>query len=273
MTGTRLLALPIVCTLAAAAAQSAHAEEPVRPNIEPTASSQASVTYGPYARLELGGAMTELSDGYWLPPGPSDPQIDFDLDGNDTGMAAIALGYDWQNGVRADVSLLHTGEIGFSGPCSSASDGSDCDLTPHADISDGSVQGSAMMVNLFFAPLEARGSNSRFQPFVVGGIGVSRNSVDSWTRVNDASANPTRVFDSNTETDFAWSLGVGASWQLTAPGEWPVLLDVSWRYYDFGEAVGGDVSDVGGSVPRQPLTFDIDSQVFSIGIRIPLQRL
>jgi opacity protein-like surface antigen len=134
------------------------------------------------------------------------------------------------------------------------------------------------MANLFYAPLEARGSNSRFQPFVVGGIGMSRNTVESWTRFNlDAGTPPgsgpaTRVFGENSENPFAWSVGLGASWQLTESGERPILLDVGWRYYDFGTAEGGSTADVGAGIPRQPLNFDLTSQVFSIGIRIPLQR-
>jgi opacity protein-like surface antigen len=182
------------------------------------------------------------------------------------------------------MAITHTGDISVYGPCISASDGTPCDRPPapvraHADIADGSARSTVLMANLFYAPLEARGSNSRFQPFLVGGIGFSRNTVESWTRFNlDAGTPPgsgpaTRVFGSNTETDFAWSIGLGASWQLTRAGQRPVLLDVSWRYYDFGEAVGGSVADVGVSTPRQPLTFDLDGHVFSVGLRIPLQRL
>jgi opacity protein-like surface antigen len=258
------------------------ADEPVLSLSGPTASTQAAVTYGPYVRAELGGMVPELADGNWLPPGPADPRIFFDLDGDNSGLAAIAFGFDWQNGFRGDLSIMHTGSIGFSGPCSSASDGSPCDRPPaiqaHADITDGSVRSTAVMANLFYAPLEARGSNSRFQPFVVGGIGMSRNTVESWTRFNlDAGTPPgsgpaTRVFGENSENQFAWSVGLGASWQLTEPGERPILLDVGWRYYDFGTAEGGSTADVGAGIPRQPLNFDPTSQVFSIGIRIPLQR-
>lgn len=275
-----LLALLVVGQAPLAAIGSvAQADEGDRLQFNTTASSQASVTYGPYMRVELGGAMTDLSDAYWLPPGPGDPQINFDLGDGDVGFGSLAFGFDWQNGIRADVALVRTGEMGLAGPCVSASDGSPCDSPPaafadqHADISGGSVHSNAMMVNVFYSPLEARGSNSTFQPYIVGGLGFARNTVDSWTRVNPASAQPTRIFGSNTESDFAWSFGVGASWQLTDPGEWPVLLDISWRYYDFGTAVGGATADVGSGVPRQPLTFDMNSQVFSIGIRVPLQRL
>jgi hypothetical protein len=66
-----------------------------------------SVTYGPYARIELGAASPSLGDGSWLPPGSSDPQITFDVmpDKTRTAFGAIALGYDWQNGFRGDVVL------------------------------------------------------------------------------------------------------------------------------------------------------------------------
>lgn len=259
------------------------AQETAGGMLESLASTPASVTYGPYLRAELGSTFPDLANGYWLPPGPSDPLINFNLDGDNAAFASLALGFDWQNGFRGEFALSRTGAIGFSGPCSSASDGSPCDRPPadraHADITDGSVRSTVFMANVFFSPFEAQGSNSRFQPFVVGGIGFSENKVESWTRFNLDAGNPpgtgadTRVFGENTETDFAWSLGVGTSWQVTRPGEWPVLIDMSWRYYDYGEAVGGETSDVGGGTPRQPLTFDLNSQVLSIGIRIPLQRL
>lgn len=266
-TGTTL---PLV--LAVMIAGAAAAEEGALPLSDTTASTQAAVTYGPYVRAELGGLVPELSGANWLPPGPGDPRVFFDLDGDEAGLASIAFGFDWQNGFRGDLSITHTGDISFSGPCSSASDGSDCDLTPHADISAGSVRTTAMMVNLFYAPREAAGSNARFQPWVTGGIGLARNTVESWTRVNPASPEPVRVFGSNSQTDFAWSIGIGASWQLTEPGERPILLDLGWRYNDFGTAEGGRFADVGGGIPRQPLNFDVTSQVFSIGIRVPLQR-
>lgn len=240
-------------------------------SFETSASSQSATAPGPYLRFELGAIVPELDDAYWLPPGPADPQINFDLDGDNAAFAGIAFGYDWQNGYRADVSILHSADIGFSGPCVSASDGSDCDLTPHADISDGAVSSTALMANLFYSPMQANGSNSTFQPYLVAGLGLARNTVDSWTRVNPASGNPVRIFGSNTETEFAWSLGLGASWEITQAGSQPLLFDVSWRYFDLGSAVGGDVADVGAGVPRQPLTFDMTAHTFSVGLRIPLQ--
>ena len=232
----------------------------------------ASVTYGPYARLEFGGAFPSFGDAYWLPPGQSDPRIDFDADGDNTGFGAVAFGFDWQNGLRADVSIFGTGTSQVTAPCSGASDGSSC--STHADISDASVSSRGVMANVYYAPLEARGSNALFQPFVVAGIGVARNEVGQWTRVNPSSGRPERIFEGDTTSDFAWSVGVGASMQITRPGKWPVIVEASWRYYDFGTASGGatPLPSNGNGVPRQPFSFEAREQVVTVGIRVPLQR-
>lgn len=130
------------------------------------------------------------------------------------------------------------------------------------------------MGNVYYAPLEARGSNSVFQPFIVGGLGLAQNSVDDWTRSNPLSTRPFRTFSGATTTSLAWSIGVGASYQVTRPGKWPVLIEASWRYYDLGSAEGGAVPlpGNGSEEPLQPLTFDVEQSVIAIGVRIPLQR-
>lgn len=233
----------------------------------------ASVTYGPYVRLEAGAAGFLPGDAYWLPHGISDPRINFDADAGTEGFGAVALGYDWQTGIRADVSVFATGTSNVTAPCASASDGSSCDI--HTDMSEASVKTTGVMGNLFYAPFEARGSNSIFQPFVVGGVGIASNEVGEWTRENLANTTrPTRTFEGDTTTDLAWSVGVGASLQTTKPGRWPILVEASWRWYDFGTASGGATPLPGNGTeePRQPFTFDNTAQVFSFGLRIPLQR-
>lgn len=234
--------------------------------------TSASVTYGPYARLEFGGAQSSLDGAYWLPPGGSDPRINFNASGDNTGLGLLAFGYDWQNGFRAEVAVFGTGTGGLTAPCESASDGSSCSL--HADISDASVSTRGAMLNLFYAPLEARGSNDRFQPFLVAGLGFAHNDVGDWTRTNPTSDRPVRVFEGDSTSDLAWSVGIGASFQITDPGEWPIILEVSWRHYDFGSASGSSmaVPGNGNSEPRQPFTFDTNYQAFALGVRIPLQR-
>ncbi len=234
------------------------------------ATRTASVTYGPYARFELGGVISQGDDAYWLPPGAADPQINFDIDVDNGVFGSAAIGFDWQNGFRAEAALLATSNESFTAPCSSASEGSPCAI--HADITGGDIDTRALMGDVYFAPLEWQGSNDAFQPFIVAGLGVARNEMGPWTRENAGAPQPVRTFSGNTTTEFAWSIGLGASWQVTRPGRTPVLVEASWRYYDFGTAEGGSVPDVGMGIPRQPFTFENESQVVSIGVRIPLQR-
>ncbi|WP_295537318.1 hypothetical protein [uncultured Thioclava sp.] len=228
----------------------------------------ASVTYGPYVRAEIGAGRTSLNDAYWLPPGyPADPRVNFDLESKNGGLAAIAFGYDWMNGFRGDISLIATSKTGLKGPWTSPTPG------PHADITAGSVRTTALMANLFYSPLEQQGVNSRIQPFLVAGIGLAGNKVGQWTRTNAAAATPVRTFEGSTTFSPAFSVGVGVSMQLTNVGTHPVMLEASYRYYQFGKAQGGSASTSAGGTPVQPLTFNTSDQVLSLGIRIPLNRL
>ncbi len=237
-----------------------------------------SVTYGPYARIELGGAAPSFSNGSWLPPGEDDPRITFDVipDKLRNAFGALALGYDWQNGFRGDLALFGMGRVDIKAPCTSASNGTSC--ANHIDITGGSVQTQGAMANFFFAPLEAQGSNAVLQPFVVAGLGVAQNDVGDWTRTKNAgnatiASNPVRTYLGDTSSSVAWSFGLGASYQVTRPGKWPVLVEASWRYYDFGRASGSVMSTGGtGTEPREPFGFDNTSQVLSISVRIPLKR-
>lgn len=231
----------------------------------------ASVTYGPYVRFEIGGSHRSLNDAYWLPPGyPSDPKVTFDLGSGSGTFGGVALGYDWMNGFRGDIELLSRGRMDLSGPWTSPAPG------PHADITGGTVRTTALMLNVYYSPLEKKGVNSRVQPFLTAGFGVASNQVGDWTRTNLADADrPVRTFAGDTKTSIALSVGVGVSLQLTKAGQHPVILDASYKYYYFGEARGGatPLPGNGNSEPVQPLTFHPSDQVLSISIRIPLQRL
>lgn len=238
----------------------------------------ASVTYGPYVRFELGGARHDLSEGYWLPPGASDPRVNFKPIPKDDwrGLAGSAVGYDWQNGFRADVSFFTTGTIGLTAPCSSVTNLTPC--SEHADITDASIESSGLMGNLFYAPFEAQGSTAVLQPFVVAGLGFAHNEMGPWTRTknpdNDTVSEGTvRTFEGASSTDFAWSVGLGASLQLTRPGEWPVIIEMAYKYYDYGTVSGG-VDPIGDtrSIPREAFTLDHTARVISVAIRVPLQR-
>lgn len=226
----------------------------------------ASVTYGPYVRIEAGLSHPSLNDGHWLPAGyPTDPRVDFDLSGKTSGFQAIAFGYDWMNGFRGDIGLLNLDRSDVTGPHSTPG--------PHADITSASVATTGLMANLFYSPMEQLGTNSRLQPFLVAGLGVANNRVGDWTRTNSATTPTVRTFTGANHTGLALSLGIGMSYQLTAPGAHPIILELSYRYYRFGSATGGSTADKGNSVPVEPLTFRNNAGVLSVGLRIPFNRL
>jgi len=269
-----------IIALGAAAALAAAVlpfEAPAQDNGTAFGQRVASVTFGPYARVEYGSSAPSLGSAYWLPPGDSDPQVNFDatLLDDRTGFGSVAFGYDWQNGLRAELAIFGTGTADLTAPCSSVSNGTPC--SEHSDITSASVSTSGFFGNVYYAPFEARGSNSIFQPFVVAGIGIARNEVGEWTRTKNPD-NPTfpdntvRTYSGATNSELAWSVGVGAALQVTRPGQWPVIVEAAWRYYDFGTASGGAQPIGTGSSPREPFSFDIDTQVISIGVRVPLQR-
>ena len=82
----------------------------------------ADIAGGPYIRTELGMAMPVYSDAFWLPPdyGKVDgvPQVFFDLSGENTLGGTLAVGRDYMNGFRWDVSLTVIGSQAVSGPWS-----------------------------------------------------------------------------------------------------------------------------------------------------------
>lgn len=227
---------------------------------------RASVTYGPYVRGELGGGFLSPSSGYWLPPGhPTDPRVDFNLSGKSTAFGSLNVGYDWMNGFRADVGILATGSSSITGPHTTAG--------PHADISAASVSTTAVMASVFYSPLEQQGINTRLQPFLVVGFGLANNSISAWTRTNTAVTPVNRTFSGATHTDLALSVGLGMSYQLTAPGVRPMILELAYRYYSFGSAEGGFTPQQGASLPTLPLSFRNNMGIVSLSLRIPLNRL
>ncbi|MDI3338071.1 hypothetical protein QKW60_16810 [Defluviimonas aestuarii] len=266
-TGFAIISL---CATALAAATGNAADTMVNQGATLFGKTSASVTYGPYLRFEVGPSSSSLTDPNWLPPGQSDPRVFFDFANQDSTFVGAAVGFDWMNGFRADIGLLSAGKIDATGPWSYTVPTTS---GPHATISDATVRTTALMGNVFYSPLEQRGVNSRVQPYFVLGLGLARNSMSAWTRTNPASTNPVRTFEGDSNVDLAYSLGVGISVQVTRAGQRPILVDFSYRYYDFGTAKGSTISVTGtGGTPREALSFDRRDSVVSLGVRIPLQR-
>jgi opacity protein-like surface antigen len=225
----------------------------------------------PYVRLELGGTSFHPGDETWLPPGPSDPRVYFDLDDDNAGFGYLGAGVDWKNGFRADVGLAAFGKSALS---SLPGTTIPADNVLHAAITGGTVKSHAVMATLSYSPLEQGGNAARFQPFVSLGIGPARNSVSDWTRTNLSGVRDDRTFEGDTTTELAWSAGIGFAYRMAGPAANPVTLEVAYRYFDLGHAQGGTapLPGNGSSSPQEPLNFDIGHSVFTIGLRVPLVR-
>jgi opacity protein-like surface antigen len=111
-------------------------------------------------------------------------------------------------------------------------------------------------------------------PFVTAGLGLARNAMDDWTRINPDADRTSRSFEGGSETSLAWSIGVGVAVDVgPVLGSAPAKLELAWRYFDLGSVSGGYVPLPGsgaGGQPVTPLNFDVTTQVISLGLRIPL---
>lgn len=105
-------------------------------------------------------------------------------------------------------------------------------------------------------------------PFVGAGIGVAGVQVNGLKDVNVPNAS---VFygDDNTETNFAWALYAGASYDVTSA----VTLELGYRYLNLGDASSGTVTayDASSSYASVDLD-DLHSHDLMLGMRWKLDR-
>ena len=232
--------------------------------MDATDDGQAMVmsTGGYYGRAELTGAFPIYSNAYWLPPGfgGSDPQVFFDLSGGTAFAGTIAVGYDYGNEWRWDVSLTYMAEHDATGPWSHTEPAT---AGPHADISEASVQSTALMANVYYIP-NINMSLGGAEPFLTAGVGVAQNILSDWTRDNAGE----RTFEGSTSTDLAWTVGAGLSWDVGTVGSNPMKLDVTYRYMDLGVVEGSSTPLGGGAEPVQGLTFRHNLHTVSVGLRM-----
>jgi opacity protein-like surface antigen len=218
-----------------------------------------------YIRLELGASQTDAGDANWLPPGPGDPRVFFDLDVDSSATGAIAIGRSFGDSWRGEVAINSFGKSDFSGNWSYTVP---ADPGPHASM-EGSVQSVAFFANGYY-DVAMEGD---FTPFLTAGLGYADNTMGDWTRINPDSGRATRSFGEGSDSGFAWNIGAGVAWDVgPVIGSGPVKLELAWRYFDLGSVSGSTepLDGSGSSTPREALNFDVTNQVFSVGLRIPL---
>ena len=219
-----------------------------------------------YLRIEVGAARPDAGDASWRPPGPNDPQVFFDLDLDSTAMAGIAIGRRFGDGWRGEAAINIFGSSDFSGDWSytvPATSG------PHA-----SMQGSVRSVAVFANGYYDFAMEGDFTPFLTAGLGLSRNTMGDWTRINPSSGRVTRSFGGASDSGFAWNVGAGVAWDVgPVLGSAPAKLELAWRYFELGSVSGSTNALSGngsGGTPIEALNFDVTDQVFSVGLRFPL---
>lgn len=112
-----------------------------------------------------------------------------------------------------------------------------------------------------------------FTPFLTAGLGLSRNTMGDWTRINPDAGRTTRSFEGGSDSGFAWNVGAGVAWDVGPVfGSGPAKLELAWRYFDLG-SVSGQTEPLPGSgsgTPIEALNFDVTDQAVSVGLRFPL---
>lgn len=226
---------------------------------------------GWYARGEIGGALQGQDRGYWEGPGVGAPRITFGLDhqGGVTGSAAI--GYDWMNGVRSDLSFILDSNMDVTASILSASNGSSTSI--HTQTITSSANAQALMANVFIEPFKMAGNDGAVQPFITGGVGVAHVSMGRWTRYNPTDVSDVyRTFNGADQFNLAWSVGGGLSFRLGdgAAAKAP-RLELAYRLSDFGNVSGSTTPSNGnGSLPQEPFNFDYLTHSVTVGLRVPI---
>lgn len=217
-----------------------------------------------YFRVELGFSAPRATNAYWLPPGAGDPEVDYGLDLKRVAYGSLAVGHYWGGGLRSEIALTGFAPSAFS--TTAISTQPPTPGTTHATMT-GTTSSYLVMANGYYTPyIKALG---RVQPYVSAGVGVSANTMGTWTRTNLTKPDPTRSFEGTTTVALAGAIGAGLEVYLGEVSGKPTSLDLGYRYYSLGKVEGSTTPTGGsGSVPRKALNFNKTEQVVSVSLRV-----
>ncbi len=219
-----------------------------------------------YVRGEVGAARSMAREGNWGPPGFGDPFVFHRLTRPTTTIAGFAVGMYPFRAIRTELSFHHLFRAGVNGRwiyTVPATPG------PHADMS-GRVSSSTFMANAYIEPLALMGVDWPVQPFVGGGVGVAFNEMSPWSRINLAQVPQVRTFERGNNARLAWNAAAGVSVSLAQWTSLPITLDLTYRYFDLGNVLGGSQPLTGGSVPRRPFNLPLREQTLMAGVRMAI---
>ena len=193
----------------------------------------------------------------------------YQLTGNnidDSWSAGGGIGYYFTTRLRGDVTVDYITDAEIVG------DNLDATAPVGGGRREFEVASTVALANLYY-DFDMHG---KFSPYVGAGLGVAYNNVGAGHATGTTYANGLQgVIDGATETNFAWALMAGASYEIHTG----FRLDASYRYLNLGSAHTGAISDTTVDVnvlpvlPRVPVnggSIKVDDVVvhqFRIGFR------
>lgn len=179
-----------------------------------TAGAAQAADQGLYLRAEVGGSFpADLDGGNWLDP--SDTGLGGDLDSG--FVLGGGVGYRFTPSVRAEAVIGWRGGFDFKHDVS--------DRFGNSGTTDSGAKVLTGMVNVYYdLPVDFP-----VKPYVGLGVGVARTKLDGVTYTLNGGYLDRE--DSNSETNFAWAVMGGVSYEVTSS----VALDLGYRYLDAGD--------------------------------------
>ena len=160
-------------------------------------------------------------------------------------------------GIRGEVMLNQTGSRNFTGtPLDYSVTIVGTPPTPVTDPVHTSVKSTTLMFNGY----KDLGSYGGMTPYLGAGVGVAYNKMsDVYFTGNPALLNQ---IEGGSRVSLAWALMAGVGFQLNERA----ILDVGYRYMDYGKAQSGRVDNSGAINPPLRIN-DIAGHEFKVGLR------
>ena len=211
-------------------------------------------------------AVTNKTVDYTVPATPvttysyaGDTVTDTKLDNTAFGGVGLGCG-SGSRGMRGEVMLSQTGNRGFEGTPLNYTvtniNGGPASPAPIVDPMHTSIKSTTLMVNVY----KDLGSFGPVTPYLGAGVGVAYNKMGDVYFTDNP--NLTNSIHGDSRLSLAWSLMAGIGYQLNERA----ILDVGYRYMDYGKAQSGQIDSAGFVNPIVHIN-DIAAHEFKVGLR------
>ena len=160
-------------------------------------------------------------------------------------------------GIRGEVMLNQTGWRNFQG---TPLDYNPIVIgTPSSPIID-PIHTSIKSTTLMFNGYKDLGSFGGITPYLGAGVGVAYNKTSEVYFTGNPAL--TNTIEGASRLSLAWSLMAGIGYQLNERA----ILDVGYRYMDYGKAESGRIDNLGYANPTLKIN-DVTAHEFKVGLR------